>query len=226
MDSLRLRLQQRLKIEFSDPSLLEQALTHRSVRARNNERLEFLGDAVIELIVSQWLYQAVPEAPEGLLTRYRAAFVCREGLARLARDIDLGETIALGGGELKSGGRQRDSILADSFEALFGALFLDQGLDACRQCLLPMLNPRLQQVREKAPKDPKTRLQEYLQSRALPIPEYVVVATQGAAHEQEFLVECQTAIQNITAQGSGTSRRRAEQSAAQKLLEALEDERG
>ncbi len=223
MDSLRQRLLDRLNIKFSDTTLLEQSLTHRSVRAKNNERLEFLGDAVIELIVSQWLYQAIPDVPEGLLTRYRATFVCRESLAQLARTIELGETLALGAGELKSGGRQRDSILADGFEALFGAIFLDQGLETCRQCLLPMLTPRLSQVRESAPKDPKTRLQEYLQSRAMPTPEYLVIATQGAAHEQEFLVECQASALNITAQGSGTSRRRAEQSAAQKLLDGLED---
>ncbi len=223
MDPLRCQLLSRLDFKFADPALLEQALTHRSAGARNYERLEFLGDAVIELIVSQWLYEAFPDAPEGHLTRYRAAFVCRESLAQLAREIDLGGTLALGGGELKSGGRQRDSILSDGFESLFGAMFLDQGLEACRRRLLPMLNPRLQQVRDDTPKDPKTRLQEYLQRRSLATPDYAVIATQGAAHEQEFFVECRVEPLNTSARGEGTSRRRAEQSAAQQLLDKLDD---
>jgi len=225
MDPLIRRLLNRLNFEFDDVSLLEQALTHRSASAKNNERLEFLGDAVIELIVSHWLYEEIPDATEGQLTRYRAAFVCRESLARLAREIDLGETLALGGGELKSGGRQRDSILADAFEALYGAMFLDQGLAACRGSLLPMLMPRLEAVHKESPKDPKTRLQEYLQSQGLATPDYAVVATQGAAHQQEFLVACKVQALNVSSQGTGTSRRRAEQSAAQQLLDELDNAR-
>jgi len=153
MDPLRRKLLGLLNYDFRDPELFAQALTHRSVGTKNNERLEFLGDAVIELIVSKWLFEAVPNAAEGQLTRYRAAFVCRESLAKLARDLNLGSILVLGGGELKSGGRQRDSILADGFEALFGAMYLDSGLDACRQCLLPMLEPRLNEVSERNPKE-------------------------------------------------------------------------
>ncbi len=221
MDPLRRKLLDTLRFEFVNPVLFEQALTHRSAGAPNNERLEFLGDAVIEIIVTHWLYQVLPDDAEGHLTRYRASFVCRESLAQLARELELGESLALGGGELKSGGRQRDSILADGFEALFGAMFLDQGLEACKECLLPLLGPRLEKVREEAPKDPKTRLQEYLQGRGLPTPEYIVVSTQGADHEQEFLIECRVSTLNQSTQGTGTSRRRAEQSAAQQLLDEL-----
>ncbi len=217
------RLLERLGYAFREPQLLTRALTHRSAAGDHNERLEFLGDAVIELVVTEWLFRTLPDRSEGELTRLRARIVRRESLADYARELALGEALRLGGGEMKSGGRHRDSILADGFEALLGALYLDGGLEECRRCLVAIVGPRLDGLAQ-APttKDPKTRLQEWLQGRGLPLPDYEVVRTEGVEHAQRFVVACRTGGLHPTVHGSGSSRRRAEQDAATRVLQSLE----
>ncbi len=209
-------------MEVADDRLLIQALTHRSAGKDHNERLEFLGDAVLELVVTSWLYRQYPNASEGDLTRLRARLVRKESLADLARRIDLGTVIALGGGEMKSGGRHRDSILADSFEALLGAIYLDSGLSHCEALLIRLMGPRLERAEEEAlTKDPKTRLQEWLQSRAMALPQYSVIETLGADHAQEFVVQCVVSARALRVSGRGNSRRKAEQQAAARALLTL-----
>jgi ribonuclease-3 len=217
------RLQERLRYAFNDPGLLERALTHRSVGARNNERLEFLGDAILGFLVAELLYQAEPDAHEGRLTRLRAHLVRRETLAAIARELELGEVLRLGPGELKSGGRGRDSILADAFEAIIGAIYLDSGMASCRDVLEALYGDRLvKAAREVGLKDAKTRLQEILQGRGRALPQYTVVKREGAAHDQSFTVACR--VEGIPAPitGSGSSRRKAEQDAAKRALEELD----
>lgn len=223
-ESLMIRgLQQRLGYRFRDARLLHCALTHRSAAGDHNERLEFLGDAVIELVVTEWLFRALPQRSEGELTRLRAKVVRRESLAQYARELELGDVLSLGGGELKSGGRHRDSILADAFEALIGALYLDAGFDECRRILIGIVDPRLDALaRATTTKDPKTLLQEWLQGRGLPLPEYRVVRTEGVDHAQHFVVACSAGRGATVVHGSGSSRRRAEQDAARRLLDALD----
>lgn len=217
------KLQERLGYSFEDPDLLEQALTHRSLGAHNNERLEFLGDAILGLVVAELLFQAEPEAHEGRLTRLRAHLVRRETLAAMARDLELGEGLRLGAGELKSGGRGRDSILADAFEAVVGAIYLDAGMRPCRGVLESLYRARLADAtREVGLKDAKTRLQEALQGRGLGLPRYVVVKREGAAHDQSFTVECEVDAIAHRITGIGSSRRKAEQDAASRALEALD----
>lgn len=216
-------VERHLDHEFIDPGLLQRALTHRSAAGEHNERLEFLGDAVIELVVTEWLFRALPGRSEGDLTRLRAKVVRRESLAGLAREIDLGAAISLGGGELKSGGRHRDSILADGFEALLGALYLDAGMDPCQRFLVGLLEPRLDALaRDGDSKDPKTRLQEWLQGRGMALPEYRVVRTEGAEHDRRFVISCRAGDRALEVEGGGSSRRRAEQDAAKRMLQALE----
>jgi len=225
MDDSDGRLQGRLDYVFNDPDLLDQALTHRSRGARNNERLEFLGDAVLDFVVADLLYQAEPDAHEGRLTRLRAHLVRRETLSSIARDLNLGESLRLGPGELKSGGRGRDSILADALEGVIGAIYLDAGLAPCRRVLEDLYRDRLASAaREMGLKDPKTRLQEVLQARALALPQYAVMKLEGAPHDQCFTVQCH--VENIPTPvlGTGTSRRKAEQDAARRALEELDGE--
>ncbi len=215
----------RIAIEhvFTDPSLLRQALTHRSYGVPNNERLEFVGDAVLNCAVALSLYERFPTLPEGDLSRARAHLVNRETLAQVARRLGLGDAIHLGEGELRSGGTDRSSILADAMEAVIGAVFLDAGFEAARSAIDAAYADVL---RDADPatlgKDPKTRLQEWLQSRRLPVPEYAIIGTTGEAHAQRFSVECRIAELSIAVRGSGTSRRAAEQDAAQKALEAMQ----
>ena len=217
------RLVSELGHRFSDPELLERALTHRSRGAQNNERLEFLGDAILNFLVAESLYHGNPRAHEGRLTRLRATLVRRETLASVARDLGLGAALKLGPGELKSGGRDRDSILADALEAVVGAVYLDGGLDACRDVFVSLFNHRMADAsRNTGLKDPKTRLQELLQSRGLALPVYRVVQVEGAAHDQSFTVECAVPDLAHTATGNGASRRKAEQDAAKKAIEQLD----
>ena len=210
--------------EFADPALLAAALTHRSAAAANNERLEFLGDALLGFIVAEELCRRHPLAAEGTLTRLRASLVNRETLAELAREMDLGERIRLGEGERKSGGWRRASILANVLEAVIAAIYLDAGLEACRRQVLGWFESRLlQHVPENARKDPKTELQEYLQARRRPLPSYATLEISGPPHQRRFLVEC--VIPNeppVVAEGE--SRRRAEQAAARALLGTLTGE--
>ena len=217
-------LARRLEYGFSTPALLEQALTHRSAGGSHNERLEFLGDAVLGFLMADVLFARFPEGREGQLTRLRASLVRRETLAELARQLELGPHLRLGGGELKSGGRERDSILADAFEALLGAIYLDGGLPAARAWLERIFAPRLAQLSlADVRKDPKTRLQEWLQARRLPLPDYEVITVAGEGHSQSFRVQCSVPGLAQDAEAEAGSRRRAEQEAAAQVLTRLED---
>ena len=211
-----------LRYKFAATSLLEQALTHRSAGSNNNERLEFLGDSVLGLIVSEQLYQARPRADEGSLSRIRASLVKRSTLAEIAAEIQLGDLLRLGSGELKSGGQSNQSILADALEAVLGATFLDGSYQAAKTAILNIYASRLENLPdEESLKDSKTRLQETLQGRGLPPPEYVVSSVSGAAHAREFQVACRVQSMGLETTGQGTSRRLAEQHAAGRALELL-----
>lgn len=209
--------------QFKDARLLEQALTHRSyARRQHNERLEFLGDSVLSLAVSRYIYQRFPDASEGALSRLRASLVKEATLAGVARDIGLGDQLRLGGGELKSGGHRRASILADALEAIIGAVYLDADFDRAEAVVLKIYQPRLQGLDiEREMKDAKTRLQEFLQARSSELPTYAVEKTTGKSHNQTFTVSCSIPEPELQSQGSGSSRKRAEQRAAQAILDQL-----
>ncbi len=208
---------------FRQGELLEQALTHRSYsRSQNNERLEFLGDSILSLIISNYIYRRFDEASEGKLSRIRASLVKRETLAGVARSIDLGDHIRLGGGELKSGGFRRASILSDALEALIAAIYLDSDYAQAEETVLRLFHERLQAVDVSAAlKDPKTQLQEYLQAQQRELPLYEVSQTSGKSHEQVFTVRCQVVDLDLHSQGKGSSRKQAEQQAARKILDKL-----
>ena len=217
-----IRLQRRIAYEFTTPDLLERALTHRSLGARNNERLEFLGDAILGFEVADYLYKFVGAASEGQLSRMRAHLVKRETLADVARELELGDVLKLGPGELRSGGQTRDSILADAVEAIIAAVYLDGGIDEARSLVRRLLGDRLATPKSEIQrKDAKTRLQEYLQSIDKPLPQYEVVEISGDQHDQTFKVVCSTGLSEDS-EGTGGSRRKAEQSAARAMLERLE----
>ncbi len=215
----------RLGHRCGDAALVTAALTHRSAGGANNERREFLGDAVLNYAVASLLYREFPHASEGELTRYRALLVSGETLADVAEALGLGERLVLGPGELKSGGFRRRSILADALEALLGAVYLDGGADAALRAAERLLRPRFAGLpAASASKDPKTRLQEWLQGRGLPLPRYSVVAVRGEPHDQTFRVSCEVDEPPRRAEGVGSSRRRAEQDAAEAVLKALDDD--
>jgi ribonuclease-3 len=200
---------------FGRPELLAQALTHRSHGAPHNERLEFVGDAVLNCVIGAALFDRFPSIPEGDLSRVRASLVNRDTLARLARNLGLAGAIRLGEGELKSGGAERPSILANALEAIFGAVFVDGGYDAASAVILRIYASELVDLEPAAlGKDPKTRLQEWLQARHIALPEYAVTAVDGEAHAQTFTIECRIAALGIATTGSGSNRRAAEQDAA------------
>jgi len=216
------QLQVRLKHNFKDLSLLQRAVTHRSYSADHNERLEFLGDSVLNLAVAHLLYAQLSDLPEGDLSRVRANLVKQETLHQLALSLQVSSCLKLGEGELKSGGQRRPSILADALEALIGAVFLDAGYDVAEQLVHGLfqdvaINPQMQA----ASKDPKTELQEWLQGRKLQLPQYSVVSTSGAAHRQIFDVACDIPELSLSQHGSGPSRRAGEQAAAAAMLEIL-----
>lgn len=216
-------LQRALGHEFADPALLTMALTHRSAGSRNNERLEFLGDSIVNHIIADALYHRFPDAREGEMSRMRASLVKGDTLAELARELQLGEYLLLGPGERKSGGYRRSSILADTLEALAGAILLDAGFQRCRECVLGWFGTRLEHLASGvADKDAKTRLQEYLQGRGNPLPEYELLAITGDDHEQVFSIACRLSKPQMLAEGSGRSRRKAEQAAALSALQRLE----
>jgi ribonuclease-3 len=220
---LNQRLQQALGYTFVRADLLTQALTHRSYGSVNNERLEFLGDSVLNCTVAHALYEAFPDLPEGSLSRLRANLVRQETLAEIAVTLKLGDVLRLGEGELKSGGFRRPSILADALESLFGAVFLDAGFDAAQRAVRGLFDPLVAQIDPRASgKDPKTQLQEILQSRRLPLPEYRLIDTRGEAHDQSFIVECVLARPGLNTRGVGKSRRAAEQEAARQACEQLQ----
>lgn len=212
----------RLGHSFQNVALAEQALTHRSHGSSHNERLEFLGDAIVNFVVAEALFQRFPQTREGELTRMRATLIRTETLAALAREFELGEYLRLGSGEMKSGGKRRDSILADTLEALIGAIYLDAGIDACKHCVEAWFETRLQQVTPgEINKDPKTRLQEWLQARGRALPVYTLAAAHGEEHNQQFDMVCTIPAVTKSFSGSGTSRRAAEQAAAQNALSFL-----
>jgi ribonuclease-3 len=215
-------LSKRLGYVFAHPELLQRALTHRSYAPEHNERLEFLGDSVLGCVIAKHLYNSYPQLSEGELSRLRSNLVREETLARLAQQLDLGSQLRLGEGELKSGGFRRPSILADVLEALFGAVFLDGGFADAERVMLNLYIPYLGKVDvQTLGKDAKTLLQEYLQGRRIPLPSYSIVATEGEAHAQSFQVECVIPTLRISARGTGTSRRNAEQQAAQAAYQQL-----
>jgi len=217
-------LEQFLGHEFTDRALLQQALTHRSAGSRNNERLEFLGDAVLGGVIAEDLYRRYPQAREGELSRLRSILVRRESLADIAHTLDVGQYLTLGAGERRSGGHHRDSILSDAVEALLGAIYLDSGFSACKACILALFEDKLAALSEVAfLKDAKTRLQEYLQSRQKALPEYAVASVSGQAHAQFFKVTCIISDVDVPpTSGQGGSRRHAEQQAAERMLAQLE----
>ena len=216
------RLEERLGHQFERAGLLEQALTHRSYGSPHNERLEFLGDGVLDCVMAQELFARFPALSEGELSRLRASLVRKETLAAVARDLGLGDHLRLGEGESANGGATRPSILADTLEALYGAVFLDAGYERARRAVCSTFGSMLESLDPNATaKDPKTRLQELLQGRGQGLPSYHVIATQGAAHQQVFEVECTVAQLGLSATGKGEARRAAEQQAAEALLRQL-----
>ncbi len=212
-----------LGCEFRQPALLEAAVTHRSAGSRNNERLEFLGDAVLGFVIAECLFEKFPEASEGQLSRLRASLVKRETLAEVARELDLGDYLRLGSGELKSGGFRRDSILADALEAILGAILLDRGYEACHACIHRLFTDKLARLSSADElKDPKTLLQELLQSRHLGLPVYEVTSVTGKAHRQHFVVACRVVDLDLSVTGEGSNRRGAEQASARRMLDQVE----
>lgn len=215
-------LEREMGYRCRDESLIEAALTHRSAGGANNERLEFLGDGVLNCVVADLLYRRYGRADEGELSRLRARLVRGEALATIAAALGVGERLRLGPGELRTGGFRRRSILADALEALFGAIYLDGGFVAAHAAIGRVFGPRLEELGATADlKDPKTRLQEYLQGRGLALPRYTVERVEGESHMQRFSVTCEVAVLGLRASGQGASRRAAEQEAAQQVLDAI-----
>jgi ribonuclease-3 len=216
---MSVELTKKLNYTFRDTHYLKMALTHRSKGGEHNERLEFLGDAVVNFVIAEILFQQFPRATEGELSRWRASLVNRDALADLAKEFDLGPHLLLGPGELRSGGSERQSILSCAMEAIIGAVYLDGGFAEVKDRIMAWYEPLLQSLSSAAShKDPKTLLQEYLQSRRLALPVYTVEAIEGEAHQQLFTVSCQIDGVDEKTFGKGTSRRRAEQDAAQSML--------
>lgn len=215
-------LEKKLGLKFNQPQLFAMALTHRSAGSSNNERLEFLGDAILGFVIAQKLYDAFPQADEGTLSRLRASLVNESSLAELARKHQLGDFLFLGSGELKSGGFRRDSILSDALEAIIGALFKDQGIAACQLWVAELFAEKLKDLSaDNWQKDPKTQLQELMQAKKLELPEYALIDMTGLPHEQTFRVKCSVSLAAESCIGTGVSRKKAEQSAAELMLTKL-----
>ena len=217
-------IKDRIGHQFADPALLAQALRHRSAGVPHNERLEFLGDSIVNMLVAQTLFARWPKADEGALTRARSTLVCEGALAVIARELELGPRLLLGAGELKSGGFRRDSILADALEAVVAAIYLDAGFEACGRIVLPWFEASIAALpaNGKPQKDPKTRLQEWLQARQKPLPHYELISESGDDHAKHFHVRCTLIDPAMVSEGEGTSRRIAEQQAAAAALAKLE----
>jgi ribonuclease-3 len=224
-DPLLVWIEQSFGYVFTQPVLCHAAVTHRSAGGEHNERLEFLGDSILNCSVARLLYEAHPHVDEGALSRLRATLVSGETLAQVAAELGVGEHLRLGPGELKTGGFRRASILADALEAILGAIFLDSGFDAAAAVVTRILGPRMSELpTADALKDPKTRLQEALQAHGLALPVYTLTAVAGDPHVQSFTVTCEVPVFGLAAVGEGGSRRRAEQLAAAKLMELLPSE--
>ena len=216
-------LQQRLEYKFHDLTRLTRALSHRSCGNLNNERLEFLGDAVLGFVVTEFLYLEFPEVREGDLSRMRSYIVRAESLAQVAKQLQLGQDLLLGQGEMKSGGHRRDSILGDTVEALIGAVYLDSGLNEAKNCILRWFKPLLDAIEHVTPsKDPKTALQEFLQQRGHPVPQYELIETGGEAHSRLFTVSCEIDFLGCLFTATASSRRKAEQMVAEQFLTTIE----
>ena len=216
------RLSKRIGYSFTQPELLVQALTHRSAKGQHNERLEFLGDSILGFVIAEALFEKFPKHDEGDLTRMRSSLVKGVTLAEIGRDFKLGEHLILGPGELKSGGHRRESILEDAIEAIIGAVYLDSDINQCKQLILTWFAQRLDSIKPgNEQKDPKTRLQEYLQGRKISLPVYDVIDTSGQSHNQQFTIRCVTEVINTEVIAKGTSRRKAEQEAAEQVLALL-----
>jgi ribonuclease III len=218
-------LEQRLTYKFVNRLILVQALTHRSYGGLHNERLEVLGDAILDLLVGEFLYRSYPSATEGELSHMRAQVVCGDRLAELGRQLQLGDCLYLGAGEAGSGGRQRESSIANAVEAIIAAVYLDGGMEACRTVTHHLFAPVLEGMEQGAVKDAKTRLQEYLQSRHLPLPQYRLVTRAGGDHNASFTMECEVAALAMRAASTAGSRKKAEQLAAEEILKKLESPR-
>jgi len=222
-DNTFFRLERQIGYNFDNPELLALALTHRSFKGENNERLEFLGDSILSFVIAEALYMRFPKAKEGQLSRLRARLVKGVTLAQLGKEFKLGEHLRLGAGEMKSGGFRRDSILADAVESIIGAVYLDSDHDTCRQVIHRWYESRLEKLSlSDTEKDPKTRLQEHLQAARKPLPEYSVTRVERKAHDQTFSVVCHIQGLEVTTEGQGSSRRLAEQQAAKNALLILE----
>ena len=225
MNNAAVWLKNALDYEFSDEQLLQKALTHRSAPGANNERLEYLGDAVLDTVISEIVFLARPDASEGALSRLRSYFVKDTMLADLASSLGIGNHIVLGSGEKKAGGHRRASILADAIEAVFGAVYLDSGFETAKEVIRRAYGTRLDDLPDSADmRDPKTRLQEMLQARKLSLPDYDVVQVSGKAHEQSFKVSCIVRELGLATDGKGGSRRDAEQAAAVSMIELMEQD--
>lgn len=217
------KLSKKIGYTFNNPDLLIQALTHRSAKGEHNERLEFLGDSILGFVIAEALFEQFPKHDEGDLTRMRSSLVKGVTLAELGRDFNLGEHLILGPGELKSGGHRRESILEDAIEAIMGAVYLDSDITCCKALILSWFAQRLSDIKPgNEQKDPKTRLQEYLQGRKIALPVYDVIDTSGQSHNQQFVVRCLTEVIDHEVIAKGTSRRKAEQAAAEQVLVLLE----
>ncbi|VAW64448.1 Ribonuclease III [hydrothermal vent metagenome] len=217
------RLEQRLDYQFKNSGLLKEALTHRSASSKNNERQEFLGDSILNFVIAAELYLRYSESSEGDLSRIRASLVNKEGLFIVSAQLKLGDFLILGSGELKSGGYRRNSILADTVEAIFGAVFIDSGFERCRDLILRLYHEQLENIPDAdSLKDPKTRLQELLQSRKLALPEYSVIEVVGKSHNQQFKMLCEIKELQLTSEGRASSRRKAEQQAAAEIYSQLQ----
>lgn len=221
------KLIKKLGLPFNNAVLVRRALTHRSAEANNNERLEFLGDSILGFIIAEYLYTRFRDADEGVLSRLRATLVNQTSLAQIARRLNLGDYLILGSGELKSGGFRRDSILSDALEALIGAVFIDLGMDACRQWILELFEEQIKGLSlDDWKKDPKTRLQELMQSRGLELPVYTLKSVVGQPHEQSFVVQCRIPLITEPSEGLGSSRKKAEQQAAERTLSRVVQDLG
>ena len=218
------QLSSHIGYDFKDKFILKLALTHRSLGSSNNERLEFLGDSVLNFIISHEVYNLLPQSKEGELSRYRADLVKGKTLAKIANELNIGEFLVLGKGEMTSGGRFRSSILANAVEAVIGAIFLDGGIDPCRICILKWFDSRLKNLKMSGKKDPKTELQELMQSRSQSLPIYKIINISGEAHKQKFKIECHVNGLKKSTEGLGATKRDAEKEAAEKaLMELLND---
>lgn len=218
-------LEKTLQYRFQDPELFRLALSHRSASSTNNERLEFLGDAVLDFVISDQLYRLRPDVSEGDLSKLRASLVKDESLAALALELGFGDHLILGSGEMKTGGHRRESILADALEAIFGAVFLDSGIAASRAVIEHVFAERLQNLPDVNDlRDPKTRLQEWLQSRKFALPVYKLISKSGQDHKQRFTVSCSVAERSAVTEGEASSLRKAEQKAARKMIAVLQQD--